>query len=40
LVVGLALTGCVPVEIRPTLNEARVGRNQVSMPGDRDLQPG
>jgi hypothetical protein len=40
LVVGLALTGCVPVETRPTLNEARGGRNQVSMPGDRDLQPG
>jgi len=40
LVFGLAITGCVPVETRPTLNEARGGRNPVSMPGDNDLQPG
>jgi len=40
LVLGLGAAGCVPVETRPTLNEARVGQSSVTMPGDVDLRPG
>ena len=41
LILGVAtLTGCVPVETRPTLNEARLGRSQSLLASDADLQPG
>ena len=41
LILGVAtLMGCVPVETRPTLNEARLGRSQSSLASDADLQPG
>ena len=41
LILGVAtLAGCVAVETRPTLNEARLGRTQSSLASDADLQPG
>ena len=41
LILGVAtLTGCVPIETRPTLNEARTGRGPGTVAGDPGLQPG
>ena len=34
------MTGCVAVETRPTLDEARLGRNQVATADDATLRPG
>jgi translation initiation factor IF-1 len=34
------LSGCVPVETRPTLNEARLGRASGALASDADLRPG
>jgi hypothetical protein len=41
LTLGAAsVAGCVPLETRPTLNETRLGRGQVSPVDDRSLHPG
>ena len=41
MVFGVAtMAGCVAVETRPTLNEARLGRNQVATADDSTLRPG
>jgi len=41
VVFGIAtMVGCVPLETRPTLNEARLGRNQVATADDSTLRPG
>ena len=34
------ISGCVAVETRPTLNEARLGKNRGSMANDQDLRSG
>ena len=36
----ITITGCVPVETRPTLNEARLGKAGGSLASDVDLRPG
>jgi hypothetical protein len=41
VVFGFAtMAGCVPLETRPTLNEARLGRNQIATADDSTLRPG
>jgi hypothetical protein len=41
IILALAtVTGCVPVETRPTLNEVRLGQGHGILAGDPDLRPG
>lgn len=40
VVFAVATTGCVALQTRPTLDEARLGRNQVTTADDSTLRPG